>query len=128
MKGGRLSEGLAAAARVRRAELIALADDVAEHAPVEVLDAPAAGSIMLELESSVGSFCFAEVVVTTARVRVDDRNGWGCVLGWDAEGALASALCDAVADERAARVARSALEDEARAREARLRAVAGTKV
>lgn len=128
MSKGYLSEGLAAAARVRRAELIALAEEIAQQGGVEVSQAPAAGTIMVELDSSVGAFCFTEVVVTTARVRVARLDGWAAVLGWDAEGALASALCEAVADERAFDLARNALEDEAAAREDLLRAVAATKV
>jgi alpha-D-ribose 1-methylphosphonate 5-triphosphate synthase subunit PhnG len=101
MTRGAFSEGLAAAARVRRDELIALADDIARRHDVDVIEVPAPASMMLELESNVGSFCLTEVVVTTARVRIERNFGWGAVLGWDAEGALASALCDATSDERA---------------------------
>ncbi len=128
MTKGTLSEGLAAAARVRRSELVALADDIAQRSDVDVVEVPTPGSVMVELDSSVGSFCFTEVVVTTARVRVAQSDGWGAVLGWDAEGALASALCDALADERVARLAEQALRDEDDARRERMRAVAATSV
>ena len=128
MTRGQFSEGLAAAARVRRNELLALADDLALQNDVSVIDAPAPGSVMLELDSSVGAFCFTEVVVTTARVRVERAEGWGAVMGWDAEGALASALCDAAGGERASALARQALADESHQRIERMRAVAATKV
>lgn len=128
MTPGGLSEGLAAAARVRRDELVALAEDVAAGAAVEIVDPPAAGTVMLELDSSVGAFCFTEVVVTTARVRCDGADGWGCVLGWDAEAALASALCHARGGERSRGLAQSALDDEAGIRRERSRAIAATKV
>jgi phosphonate C-P lyase system protein PhnG len=122
------SEGLAAAARVRRDELVALADDVAASLAVEVVEAPAAASVMLELSSRTGTFCLTEVVVTTARVRVRANDGWGCVMGFDPAGALAGALCDALADERVEVLARRALADEAAARAERSRALAATKV
>jgi alpha-D-ribose 1-methylphosphonate 5-triphosphate synthase subunit PhnG len=122
------SEGLAAAARVRRPDLLALAEEVALAAAVDLVDPPAAASVMLELESSVGTFCLTEVVVTTARVRAGEADGWGCVLGWDAEGALATALCDAAAGARAEDLARHALDVESAARRERLHAVAATKV
>ena len=128
MTNGRRSEGLAAAARVRRDELLAIAEHLAANAMVAVLDAPAAGTTMLELASRVGTFCFTEVVVTTARVRADGCEGWGCVLGWDAEGALAAALCDARAAERVRILAQAALDDEAAAQTERMRGVAATRV
>ena len=128
MTRAELSEGLAAAARIRRNELVALAEEIAQDGGVEVIARPAAGSVMVELESSVGAFCLTEVVVTTASVRIAERAGWGAVLGWDAEGALASALCDARADRGAFALARRALDDEAEQRVERMRAVATTKV
>jgi phosphonate C-P lyase system protein PhnG len=123
-----LSEGLAAAARVRRDELLTLADELAQSHEVDVVERPTPGTLMLELESSVGPFCFTEVVVTTARVRIAHTEGWGAVMGWDAEGALAGALCDAAGGERATTLARNALADESERRIARMRAVASTKV
>ena len=128
MTRAELSEGLAAAARVRRSELIALADDVAERNDVDILEGPTPGSVMMELQASVGTFCLSEVVVTTARIRIARTEGFGAVLGWDAEGALAGALCDAAGGGRAEMLARNALADEAEHRTARMRAVAATKV
>jgi alpha-D-ribose 1-methylphosphonate 5-triphosphate synthase subunit PhnG len=122
------SEGLAAAARVRRGALLELAGEIAERGDVEVIDRPAPGSVMVELDTSVGAFCFTEVVVTTARVHVGGTEGWAAVLGWDAEAALASALCDAAGDERTTQLAEGALADEAGQRLERMRAVAATKV
>ncbi len=128
MTRGQLSEGLAAAARLRRDELVALADDVAQRHDVDVLEGPAAASVMLEIESSIGAFCLTEVVVTTVRVNVERSTGWGAVLGWDAEGALASALCDAAGGDAAQTLARNALADESEVRVERMRAVAATRV
>ena len=128
MTSGRRSEGLAAAARVRREELLAIAEQLAASATIAVLDAPAAGTTLLELASRVGTFCFTEVVVTTARVRADGSEGWGCVLGWDAEGALAAALCDARAGDHVCNLAQGALDDETAAQTERMRAVATTRV
>ena len=128
MTRGQITEGLAAAARVRRDELVALADDLAQRHDVDVLEGPAPSSVMLEIESGVGAFCLTEVVVTTARVNVGRNGGWGAVLGWDAEGALASALCDAAGGEPAQTLARNALADESERRVERMRAVAATRV
>ncbi len=122
------SEGLAAAARVERDALLSLADEFARGAAVEVLDAPAAGSIIVRLSTAVGSFYFSEVVVTTARVRAGGGDGWGCVLGWDAEAALAAALCDARACERTLELAQRSLSIEEESRTARSRRIARTKV
>jgi len=123
-----LSEGLAAAARVRRDELLSLAEDIAERERVEVIASPSPSSVMIELTTSIGPFCFTEAVVTTARVRTRNGDGWGAVMGWDAQGALAGALCDAAGGEHAAALARHALDDEASRRRDRMRAVAATKV
>ncbi len=128
------SEGLAAAARTQRAEMIALADRVLEDCTCEVLQPPAAGTVMLEFESEIGAFCFSEVIVTTASVRVAHVAGWGCVLGFDREAALATAVLDAEAargSESTAQVMRLATESlasERRERERRARAVVRTKV
>jgi alpha-D-ribose 1-methylphosphonate 5-triphosphate synthase subunit PhnG len=123
-----LSEGLAAAARVRRQELLDLAERVATTRRVVVTSAPAAGSVLVDLDSPVGAFCFTEVVVTTGRVEVEDCAGWGCALGWDPEGALAGALLDADPSAAAFSLARRALADEESERLRRRRAVATTRV
>jgi alpha-D-ribose 1-methylphosphonate 5-triphosphate synthase subunit PhnG len=124
----RLSEGLAAAARVRRDDLLDRAEQIASDHRVFVLDAPRPASTMVELETPVGAFCFTEVVVTTARVRVDGAEGWGCALGWDEEGALAAALVDAAGDREAQELAAQALADEAAARLETARLVAASRV
>lgn len=124
----RRSEGLAAAARVLRGELVERAEGIAAGQPCRVVEAPAPGSVMVELESPVGSFCFTEVVVTTARVEVDGTPGWACVLGFDEEGALAGALLDAMPGTDVERLAQRALDREEREREAAARAVATTEV
>ena len=107
--------------------MLDLAEPVATEA-VEVLEAPSAASVMVELQTPVGSFCFTEVVVTTARVEVAGREGWACVLGWDEEGALAAALLDAAPTPSVAQLVAGALSDEAADREAGARAFAATKV
>jgi phosphonate C-P lyase system protein PhnG len=123
------AQGLAAAARVRRDALIALADATAQSQRVDVLEAPAPYSVLLEVEGAAGSFNLTEVVITTARVRVAGSEGYGYVLGWDAAAALAGALCDGVGgDERVEQLACDALAAESTARSERLRAIAATKV
>jgi alpha-D-ribose 1-methylphosphonate 5-triphosphate synthase subunit PhnG len=123
------SAGLAAAARVRRAELIALGDEIAAGAvAIDVIDAPAAGAIVVEVESGAGAFCFTEVVVTTATVALGESLGWCCVMGYDREAALAGALLDAIRDGRVEALAQQALADERAARASFERALAGTRV
>lgn len=124
----RRSEGLAAAARSLRGELIEHAAGIAGGCRCRVVEPPTPGSVMVELESPVGSFCLTEVVVTTARVEVDGAGGWGCVLGFDEEGALAGALLDAAPGSDVQRLAQRALDREAREREAAACAVASTEV
>jgi alpha-D-ribose 1-methylphosphonate 5-triphosphate synthase subunit PhnG len=123
------SAGLSAAARVRREALIALADEIgAGNAAVEVIDAPAPGTIVVEAATRAGTFCFTEVVVTTATVALGERLGWGCVMGYDREGALAGALLDAVRDARVEALAGASLADERAARASFERALAQTRV
>jgi alpha-D-ribose 1-methylphosphonate 5-triphosphate synthase subunit PhnG len=122
------SAGLAAAARTQREELLALAGRALAGAEVELLAPPEPGTIMLELEGRAGTFCFTEVAITTARVRLDGAEGWGCVMGFDGEAAVASAVLDARPGDAVVRLARAALQAEAEAREARARGVARTRV
>jgi hypothetical protein len=122
-----LIEGLAAAARVRRERLLDLAETVAA-AGAEVAEAPAAATVMVRLRGPVGEFCLTEVVVTTATAVVAGRRAWACVLGWDEEGALACALLAAAGSREAGALAAEALRAEAAEREARLQAVASTRV
>lgn len=124
----RRAEGLAAAARVLRPEMEAMAEAVAAGRSVEVVRAPAAGSLMLQLASPVGDFNLTEVAVTTAEVRVDGTAGWACVLGWDEEGALAAALLDATPGRDVIALAEGALAIEAEQRDRLARAVATTRV
>jgi alpha-D-ribose 1-methylphosphonate 5-triphosphate synthase subunit PhnG len=122
-----LIEGLAAAARVRRERLLDLAEAVAA-AGAEVVEPPHAGTVMVRLRGAAGEFCLTEVVVTTATAVVAGRRGWACAMGWDEEGALACALLAAAPSPEAAALAEEALAAEAAEREARLRAVAATRV
>jgi alpha-D-ribose 1-methylphosphonate 5-triphosphate synthase subunit PhnG len=126
--GEERSAGLAAAARVRRDALIALAEEIASAPSVEVIEAPAPGAIAVELETPAGAFCFTEVVVTTATVALGESIGWGCVLGYDREAALAGALLDAARDGRVEALARASLADERATRAAFEQALAGTRV
>lgn len=124
----RRAEGLAAAARTLRGELVEAAEQVARTAAVDLVSVPAAASVMLELSSPVGDFCLTEVVVTTAEVRIAGRSGWGCVLGFDEEAALAGAILDATPAAGADRLAERALALEADHAAAEARAVATTRV
>ncbi|MBO0730107.1 MAG: phosphonate C-P lyase system protein PhnG, partial [Acidimicrobiaceae bacterium] len=109
----RRAEGLAAAARCRREQLLALAEPLAATGSTEVVSPPAAQSVMVEVATAVGECCLAEVVVTTASVLVSGSVGWACLLGWDEHGALAAALCDAVAAPDVDALAEEALAVEA---------------
>jgi alpha-D-ribose 1-methylphosphonate 5-triphosphate synthase subunit PhnG len=122
------SAGFAAAARTHRRELLALASRILAEGEVELLAAPEPGAIMLELESRAGAFCFTEVAITTARVRLDGAEGWGCVMGFDREAAVACALLDARPSGAVVRLAETALEAERRARAAQATGVARTRV
>jgi alpha-D-ribose 1-methylphosphonate 5-triphosphate synthase subunit PhnG len=70
---GRLVSGLAAAARERRGELLALAERIADTEQVQLVRAPTAGSVLIELDSPIGTAVVGEALVTTARTRVGDR-------------------------------------------------------
>jgi phosphonate C-P lyase system protein PhnG len=124
----RRSEGLAAAARALRPELLDAAELIVQGGQVEVTEPPKAGSVMVELASPVGDFCFTEVVVTTAGVRLAGRPGWACVLGYDEEAALAGAVLDAVQGQEVERLAERALAAEAQQSMEEARAVASTRV
>lgn len=128
MSPQRGTEGLAAAARVRRAQLLDLGERIADRAAVGMPQAPVAGSAMIETESAIGASCLGEVVVTTCAVTVDGASGWGCALGWDRAGALAAALADAAGGAQAEELGRSALEAEEIARRAEDRRLAATRV
>ena len=120
------AEGLAAAARVQRDALLALGNALADQHLIEVLNAPAAGSLVVELATEVGGFCLTEAIVTTASVRVDGRVGWASVAGWDDEAALAAAICDGWSDRSVEQLARDSLHQEAESRESEALAVART--
>ncbi|HTV73977.1 MAG TPA: phosphonate C-P lyase system protein PhnG [Candidatus Acidoferrales bacterium] len=122
------SAGLAAAARLWRDDLIALGERVLDAASVEVTAMPAPGSVMMELAGEIGSFCFTEVVVTTASVCVDGASGWGCVMGYDREAALAAAVLDARATDEVESFAKAALAAEEEERMRLSRALAGTRI
>jgi alpha-D-ribose 1-methylphosphonate 5-triphosphate synthase subunit PhnG len=122
------SAGLAAAARVCRDRLLALADDALQGSDVELVTPPEPSSIMMEFESGVGAFCFTEVVVTTASVRLAGAAGWGYVMGFDREGALAAAVLDADSTQAVERLVRAALAAEREERERLARELSRTRV
>lgn len=121
-------EGLAAAARCRRPQLLALGARIAADTEVRVLEHPAPRSVMLELDGPVGAFCLGEAVVTTARAVVDGAEGFACVMGFDGQAALAAALADARADASADTLAADATRQERDARAAEDHDVAATRV
>jgi alpha-D-ribose 1-methylphosphonate 5-triphosphate synthase subunit PhnG len=123
-----LATGLAAAARVSRAELLELATWVRRQGAVVVDEEPRPATVMVVVHSPVGEFCLGEVVVTVATVRRGDRQGWGCVIGYDEDAALASALCSTAGAEGAEALARTALMREADGRRQTAVAVAATRV
>ncbi len=118
MSPERRAEGLAAAARCRRAALLELGESIAARGCVELVERPAAQTVMLELSSAVGTFCLGEAVVSSARVTVAGDAGFACVLGFDAEASLAAALADAAGGPASDELAERALADE---RQERLR-------
>ncbi len=124
----RRTEGLAAAARVDRPALLALAEPIAAHPDVTVEVAPEPRTVMAVLGTPIGQQCLTEVVVTTAAVTVAGAAGWGCVLGWDAEAALAAALADAADPAGADQLAETALWVEEQQRTARVAQVRSTRM
>ena len=128
MTAERLAVGLAAAARCRREELLALGERLAAAGDVELLVAPRPETVMAELEGPLGAFCLGEVIVTTCTLRAQHRDGWACVLGFDREGALAGALADACGEAAAATLAEKALATEGEARAAEEAAIGATRV
>ena len=121
-------EGFAAAARVRRSEMLDMAELVAGREAVLVTHPPAPSTLMLEVQSPVGGFCLTEVVVTTAAVAIGGQQGWAVVLGYDEEGALAGAILDAMPGADGESLATSALAAEAELRRQESILVAATKV
>lgn len=85
-------EGLAAAARVLREDLLALAAAVLDRCDPSVIEPPEPRTVMNHFAADRGQQCLGEVVVTTARVAESGRSSWSIVLGWDEEGALAAAI------------------------------------
>lgn len=124
----RRAEGLAAAARIDRLALLALAEPIAARGEVTVEVAPEPRTVMTMLDTPIGRQCLTEVVVTTATVTVAGTPGWGCVLGWDAEAALAAALADAADPAGADRLAEAALRAEEQQRSARVARVRMTRM
>lgn len=125
----RVTEGLAAAARIDRTRLLAAAEAVlSAHDGVEVVEAPEPRTVMGRFTSARGTQCLSEVVVTTTRVRLGTATTWAAVLGWDEDGALAAALVLAADPRTAADLAEYALRLEADQREARDMAVAATRM
>ncbi len=124
----RRAEGLAAAARTDRAALLALAEPIAARSDVAVDVAPEPRTVMTVLDTPIGQQCLTEVVVTTAVVTVAGTPGWGCVLGWDAEAALAAALADAAGQAGADRLAEAALRAEEAERAVRIGQVRTTRM
>lgn len=128
MSPERRVEGLAAAARCRRPQLLGLGERIAAAGGVELLARPAPQTVMVELSSAIGTFCLGEAVVTAASVAVAGAGGFACVMGFDAEAALAAALADAAGGPAADELAGEALADEERERLREARDVAATRV
>lgn len=124
-----LIEGLAAAARVRRERLLDLAEAaLAEAVDVQVLEAPEPATVMARFATGRGEQCVAEVVLTPTRVRIDGRQAWAVVLGWDEQAALAAAVVAAQRPESAMELAHAALEAEAEHRRAARETLAATRM
>lgn len=124
-----LVEGLAAAARVRREQLLDLAEAaLAEAGDVQVLESPQPATVMARFAACRGEQCVAEVVLTPARVRVDGQQAWAVVLGWDEQAALAAAVVAALRSESAKELAREALGAEAEHRRAAWKTLAATRM
>lgn len=128
MTPDRRIEGLAAAARIDRPTLIALAEPIARRDDIQIVVSPEPSTVMTVLGTPVGEQCFAEVVVTTAQVVVAGTDGWGCVLGWDAEAALAAALIDAADPSAGDALAAEALQTESAQRAQRNAQVRRTRM
>ncbi|WP_395161225.1 phosphonate C-P lyase system protein PhnG [Ilumatobacter sp.] len=93
----------------RRAELLAVADDVAVRAVAElclqrlgepvIITPPESGIVMMQVREPVvrERFHLGEVVVTRADVELGGHRGWSMRQGTDRVATLAAAICDAAA-------------------------------
>lgn len=122
------AEGLAAAARTHRSELLALAQPIADRSDTSIQQPGKAATVMAAIRTPIGEHCLAEVIVTSAEVTVGHEPGWACVMGWDPEAALAAALLDAGAPTVADDLARQALRAERAMQRERRRDVEATWV
>lgn len=109
--------GLAAAARTTRPTLIGLADKTLATADASIVQYPEAYIAPLTLRTSVGSSEMGSAVVTRCSVAIDDRTGFGLVLGWDRQACLAAAVLDGWGGQTVDDLARAALAAEQQARQ-----------
>lgn len=92
--------------------MLRLADQVMDGSlgEVGIITPPTVGMVMIRaLDSAQGEiFNFGEALVTEARVRVGDHEGWGLVMGASPDRALGVAIVDAALE--AGHASRAAVE------------------
>ncbi|WP_026927833.1 phosphonate C-P lyase system protein PhnG [Granulicoccus phenolivorans] len=81
-------------------DLVALADRAlatAPLAPLEVVRPPEVGSVLMQVREPIARtrFHLADLLVSSAEVRLAGQPGWAMRAGADLRGALAQAVCEA---------------------------------
>jgi alpha-D-ribose 1-methylphosphonate 5-triphosphate synthase subunit PhnG len=84
-------------ARADRGLLIEAADAVLGDYEASTLDGPQLGTVLFQVREPIEHrrFYLGDVLVTEARVRIADCDGWSMRLGDDPEATVAAAVCDA---------------------------------
>ncbi|MGW4124863.1 phosphonate C-P lyase system protein PhnG [Nocardia sp. NPDC004711] len=84
-------------ARADRDTLIRLADDCLQYMDVELRSGPQLGTVLFQVREPIERrrFYLGDVLVTEARVRLGEHEGWAMRLGDDPEATVAAAVCDA---------------------------------
>lgn len=84
-------------ARADRDTLIHLADACLRECEVSTLSGPQLGTVLLQVREPVERrrFYLGDVLVTEARLRLGEHEGWAMRLGDDPEATVAAAVCDA---------------------------------
>ncbi|MFE3280713.1 phosphonate C-P lyase system protein PhnG [Nocardia sp. NPDC059239] len=84
-------------ARADRDHLIEAADAVLADYAAAKLQGPQLGTVLFQVREPIEHrrFYLGDVLVTEARVRIADNEGWAMRLGDDPEATVAAAVCDA---------------------------------
>ena len=109
-----------------RALARSMASEVESAFPVEVLDDPREGLVMVKVRESAKrqQFYLGEALMTSCRVKVGDAQGLGMVMGDDRQLAFDLALIDAAFSLESGSIDTAQWEEQLRAERAREQAIA----